>query len=61
MRDEVSGRWRIHDEELHNLKSSSDFIQTTTVKDEENGGGGGATCGTKGREGTCIQNFGRKN
>jgi len=41
MRDEVSGRWRIHDEELHNLKSSPDFIQTTTVKDEENGGGGG--------------------
>jgi len=58
MRDEVSGRWRIHDEELHNLNSSPDFIQTTTVKDEENGG---RNMWLKGREGTCIQNFGRKN
>jgi len=38
MRDEISGRWRIHDEELHNLNSSPDFIQTTTVKGKENGG-----------------------
>jgi hypothetical protein len=38
MRDEVSGRWRIHDEELHSLNSSPDFIPTTTVKDEENRG-----------------------
>jgi hypothetical protein len=54
-RDEVTGEWRkLHNEELHNLYSSTDII--SQVKANEVGG----TCGTHGRGEKNVQGFGGK-
>jgi hypothetical protein len=43
-RDKVTGEWKLHSEELHNLYSSPDIIRQ--VKANEVGG----ACSTQGRE-----------
>jgi hypothetical protein len=56
-RDEVTGEWRkLHNEELHNLFSSSDIIRAGQVKANEVG----RACGTLGRGEKSVQSFGEK-
>jgi hypothetical protein len=52
-RDQVTGEWKeLHNEEFHNLYSSSDIIRQ--VKANEVGG----ACGTHGRVEKSVQGFG---
>jgi hypothetical protein len=57
-RDEVTGDWRkMHNEELHNLYSSSSIIgYSDQVKEDEIGG----ACSTNGGEEEYIQDIGGK-
>jgi hypothetical protein len=56
-RDGVTGGWRkLHNEELHNLYSSSSKIRIIKSRLDEVGG----TCGTNGREGEHVLVIGRK-
>jgi hypothetical protein len=53
-RDDVTGGWRMRNEELHGLYSSPSIVRVIKAKKDEIGGACGAHGGGEG----CIQHFG---
>jgi len=52
--DEMRGRRKLHEEELHKLYSSPNVISHKIKKDQLSG-----ICRTYGGDEKCVQNFGR--